>query len=423
VSTTTDFPSGANVHRLENGLTVSMERLPYLRSASVGVWVHTGSADELDDENGLAHFLEHLFFKGTETRNVHDLMAAVESRGGHLNAFTSREYTCLYVKTLDEHVAVAIEILADIVKNSVFCDLEKERNVILEEIASVEDTPDEWVFDLLAEHHWPRHPLGRSVSGSTESMLRLGFDDVKRFYDTWYRPGNLYFSIAGNIDEAEVLAQVIAEFGGLPSRELPARHLPPVFQAGVNTVERDVAQAHVCLAFPGPTLHDSERYGCDMVSSILGGGSTSRLFEKIREDEGLAYSIYTFDSFYRTTGTVGVAATVAPQNYAKTLELTFAEIRRLCAEGVGEEELQMNREQIKGGLLMALESTFSRMSRMAKSLMYHGRIVTADEIIANVDAVTAEQVQDFARRTFTPENCALTVLGPTGGHAVERIPL
>ncbi len=275
---TSESSNSARVHVLDNGLTVSMECLPYLRSASVGVWVHTGSADERNGESGLAHFLEHLFFKGTKTRNVHELMAAVESRGGHLNAFTSREYTCLYVKTLDEHVPVAIEILADIVKNSLFCDLEKERNVILEEIASVEDTPDEYVFDLLAEYHWPNHPLGRSVSGSTESMLKLGLDEVKRFYDAWYRPNNLFFSIVGNLDETRVLDQVVSEFGELAPRELPPRHQPPVFRAGVHTVDRDVAQAHVCLSFPGPTLHDADRYVCDMVSSILGGGSTSRLF-------------------------------------------------------------------------------------------------------------------------------------------------
>jgi predicted Zn-dependent peptidase len=407
----------------DNGLTVAQEVLPYLRSATAGLWIAAGSAHEKPHETGLAHFLEHLFFKGTKTRTVRQIMEAIESRGGQINAFTSREYTCLYVKTLDNHIQTGIEILADVAKNALFADLEKERNVVLEEIASVEDTPDEHIHDLLTEYLWPNHALGRPVSGTQESVSQLFREHVQTFYDTWYKPGRMVFSIAGNFDREAVLSQVRAEFDGLIPGAAPAAAEAPAFRGGVQTVDRDIAQAHVCLGFPAPDLRRPDRYVCDMVSNILGGGSTSRLFERIREDEGLAYSIYTFHSLYTRAGMLGVYAAVAPQSYQKTLDLTFEELRRLCAERISAEELEMNREQIKGNMLMALESTFTRMSRMAKCLMYYGRLIPVDEVIANVDAITPDDVQSFAQKTFTPENCALVTLGPTDGHAVESIPL
>lgn len=411
------------VTRLENGLTVAMEVLPYLRSATVGLWIAAGSAAEQPEQAGLAHFLEHLFFKGTKSRTVRQIMESIESRGGQINAFTSREYTCLYVKTLDKYIHTGIEILADILKNSLFCDLEKERNVVLEEIASVEDTPDEYIHDMLTEFHWPGHPLGWSVSGNLETVSNLHLEHVQSFYTTWYKPDRMFFSIAGNFDRDAVLAQVREEFSVIPAGAHPEGYTPPPFRSGNHMVERDIAQAHFCMGFPGPNLHDSERYLCDMVSSILGGGSTSRLFERIREEEGLAYAIYTFHSIYLRGGMIGLYAAVAPQNYQKTLDLTFEELRRICQEPVSAEELEMNREQIKGNMLIALESTFTRMSRMGKCLMYYDRLIPVDEIIAHVDAVTSEDIQAYCQKTFRPENCALVTLGPTDGYRQERFPL
>ncbi|MBX3177353.1 MAG: insulinase family protein [Candidatus Hydrogenedentes bacterium] len=402
----------AEVITLDNGLAVCLEPLPYLHSASIGVWIRTGSGNERADENGIAHFLEHLFFKGTSNRNVHEIMAAIESRGGQLNAFTSREYTCLYVKVLEKHVATGIEILADLVKNSLFCDLEKERNVILEEIASIEDTPDEYVHDLITEHHWPGHALGRSISGSAESVSALGYDHVVDFFRRWYRPENMVFSIAGNFDRRAVIDQVSAEFGSISVGAVPPLDAAPRFQSGIRAVHRDIAQSHITLAFPAPSLYDERKYAYDMTSNILGGGSTSRLFERIREEEGLAYSIYTFDAFYLTAGSLGVYAAVAPQQLANTLELTFAELRKLRDNGLSEEELELNREQIKGGMLMAMESTFTRMARMAKSMMYYGKLVPISEIISRVDAVTLADVKTCCAEIFTPDQSALLVLGP-----------
>lgn len=406
---------------LSNGMAVAQEVLPYLRSATAGLWIAAGSAQEQPHEMGLAHFLEHLFFKGTKTRTVRQIMEAVESRGGQINAFTAREYTCLYVKTLDNHIHTGIEILADILKNSLFCELEKERNVVLEEIASVEDTPDEYIHDLLAEFHWPDNPLGRPVSGTQESVSQLTRAHVQSFYDAWYKPSRMIFSIAGNFDREAVLAQVRQEFEGLGPGPTPPVTAPPAFRGGIHAVERDITQSHVALAFPGPSLHDRERYVCDIASSILGGGSTSRLFERIREDEGLAYAIYTFHGIHQAAGMLGIYAAVAPQNYTKTLALVFEELRRLRDEIVDAEELEMNREQIKGNMLMALESTFTRMSRMAKCLMYYGRLIPIEEIITNLDSVSQNDVTAFAQKTFTEPSCALVTLGPADGIKAEGI--
>lgn len=400
-----------------------MEYLPYLHSFSAGVWIRAGSANETDGQTGLAHFLEHLLFKGTQTRNVHQLMEAIEGRGGHLNAFTSREYTCLYVKMLANHAAIGIEILADIFKHSLFCDWEKERNVILEEIASIEDTPDDHVHDLLSEFHWPNHPLGRPVSGTQESVSALTREDVVGFFGQWYQPENMVISIAGNFDADAVLAQIRNEFEALPNTAVPGPCGAPAFHHGVRQFERDISQIHLCMAFPGPALDSQERYTCDMASSVLGGGSTSRLFERIREEEGLAYSIYTFHGFHRQSGMLGLYAAMAPDHFERTMEITCEELRRTRDEAVPEEELGMHREQIKGNMLMALESTFTRMSRMAKSLMYYQRIVPVAEVLTNVEAVTQADIQDFAQRTFAKEQCAVVVLGPGKEFAAEGIAL
>lgn len=415
--------SAAKVHTLRNGLTVALERLPHLHSASAGIWIRTGSADEGPEESGLAHFLEHLFFKGTTTRTTRQIMEAVENRGGHLNAFTSREYTCLYVQMLSNDIEIGVQVLADILNNSLFNDFEKERSVITEEIASIEDTPDEYVFDLLAASHWPHHPLGRSISGSVESVSNLTRDHVQAFYDAWYVPGEMVFSIAGNFDEEAVLRQVTEGFETIPSRATPPRCDAPKFQGGVQPVPRDIGQMHLTLAFPAPALTEEKRFVCDLACNVLGGGSTSWLFEKIREEEGLAYAIHTFSSYHVKAGVLGIYAAVAQENLDLTLDLTCSLLRKLRDEGVGSEELEMNRRQMKGNLLMALERTSTRMSRMGKSLLYHGRIVPVEEIIASLDSVSPQMVQDFAASVFQPETCAITVLGPTNGFRMESAPL
>ncbi|MCC6795190.1 MAG: insulinase family protein [Candidatus Hydrogenedentes bacterium] len=413
----------SSIHKLDNGLTVLLEPLPYLRTAAAGVWIATGSANERPEQAGVSHFLEHLFFKGTSKRTARQLMEAIESKGGHLNAFTSRDYTCLYAKMLGEHVGTAIEILGDIVKDSQFFDFEKERNVILEEIASMDDVPEEHVHDLLTRNYWPNHPLGTPIAGSKETMTAMTPEDVRGYFQHWYRPDNLIVSVAGCFDEAVVLAQIQEEFSTLAPGNVKQPESVPTFTAGVQQIDNDISQDHLAFAFPGPGIHDERRFTYNMLSNALGGGSTSRLFETIREQEGLAYSIYGYHSSYWRAGMMGVYAAIAPENLQKTVDLSFGEIRKLREEPLPAQELELNREQLKGSVLMTLESTFNRMTRMAKSYMYHNRILPVDEIIAGIEGVTAEQIQQLAQDRYTADQCALVVLGPKNGTTLESVPL
>ncbi|MDQ1256263.1 MAG: hypothetical protein QG656_859 [Candidatus Hydrogenedentes bacterium] len=413
----------AVARKLDNGMTVTIERLPHLHSCAVGVWIKTGSANETERQSGISHFLEHLLFKGTETRSARELVEAVERKGGQLNAYTARDYTCVYVKTLDTHVHTGIEILADMVKHSKFCDLEKERNVVLEEIASIEDVPEEFVHEIAAEKLWPDHPMGRGVSGIADRVAALSLGDIREYFTAWYRPQDMFFSIAGNFDETAVLDQVAKEFGPMTPGTETERTGPPAYAHGVHIVPRDIAQNHLCMGFPGPRVQESRRYVYEVLNSALGGGSMSRLFERIREDEGLAYSIYSFHSAYQTAGVLGVYAAVAPQNLRKTADLAFEELRRFRDEPMSADELDMNREQLKGNMLMALENTFVRMSRLAKSMMYFGRLIGTEEAIKAVDAVTVDDVQALAREIFQLDKALIVSLGPAEEPVFDSVPL
>ncbi len=419
----TNATSDIRIHRLDNGFTIAMERLPYLHSASMGIWVKTGSAAESRKEAGLAHFLEHLFFKGTKKRNVHQIMEAIEGRGGYLNASTSREYTSLYVRMLERHVHVGIEILSDIAINSTFCQIEKERGVILEEIASIEDTPDDLAHDLLSEFHWPDHPLGRPVSGYSDTVAIMTAKDFRRFYNMWYKPSNMVFTIAGKFNEEEVLKQVSDAFGGLTDGKVPTLNNTPRFNSGIQLVERAISQVHIGIATPGPSTMDDKRYCCNLLTGILGGGSTSRLFEVIREKEGLAYSVFAYNSSHIPTGMIGIYEAVAPDHCEKALELTFNELRTICEKKVDQDEMERSREQLKGSMLMALENTHTRMSRMAKGLLFRGRVIPIQEIIEQIDAVTVESIQECAREYFRADSCALVLLGPSGTYVPDAIEL
>ncbi len=405
-------PLDPTLHTLSNGLRVVCEHLPYVHSASLGVWIRTGSSHEAAAQAGLSHFLEHLLFKGTETRTARQLMEAVEGRGGQLNAFTTREYTCYYARVLDQHVASAFEILADILKHSTYFDLDKERNVILEEISSARDVPEDYIHDLSIESAWRDHPMGRPIAGYEETVSAATIEDVRAYRNTWYSPENMIVSIVGRFDEAAFLKQIEREFGALTPANATAPNSAPAYHAGQQIERRAIAQDHLLWCFPGVSITDPRRYAYDLLTSTLGGGSTSRLFERIREQEGLAYSVYAFNSMLAHGGLLGFYAAVAPENLQQTLDLSAEELRRLRDEPLSDIELTANREQLKGGLLLALEGTFSRMSRMVRSLIYQGRIVPVSEVLANVDRVTAQEVQEAAAAVFTTANSAVTVLGP-----------
>ena len=413
------------VRQLTNGITLLTERVPYVRSVSLGAWITTGSANEPSHLTGISHFLEHLFFKGTSTRTARQLMEAIESRGGHLNAYTARDYTCIYAKTLDTHLDTAAEILGDVLCDSQFFDFEKERNVILEEIASNEDVPEEYIHDLFMSDLFPGHSLGAPISGTEKSVSRISPDDVRAYYAAWYHPRNVVVSAAGNFDEDEILDRIEKAFAPLSAADGPSvpAYDAPAQGTGVRECRRKIAQSHYCIGFPGPATGSPDRFVYDVLSNALGGGSTSRLFERIREQEGLSYAIYTFQSAYYRAGLLGIYAAVAPENLDRALSMTFEELRGIRDTRISAEETALNREQLKGGLLMALEETFHRMSRMAKSYIYYGRVVPVDEVIARVDAVTPEAVHELANHILHPERCMVTVLGPKNALHLPEIPL
>lgn len=402
---------------LPNGMRVLFDPLPYVHSVCASVWIGTGSVNEDAQEAGITHFLEHLFFKGTSTRSARKLMEEIEGTGGHLNAFTSRDSMCLYVRVLEEHTSIGLEILADILKDSQFFDFEKERNVVMEEIVSVEDVPEDYCHDLLLMHLWPDHPLGRPVTGFLETVAQISPEMAHAYYRRWCRPENIIVSVAGNFSEVETYDQISEYFGTLGAAPLPPRPRAPLSQQGLAVIDRDIGQSHLCLAFPAPAAGDSHRYVAEMAASVLGGGSTSRLFDRIREQEGLAYSIYSFRSSYQIAGSLGIYAAVSPENLQKAVALIAEEISKLRENPVPEDEMELNREQIRGGILLAMESTSNRASHMARSVFYHGRILSPDEIVAEVQSVTNESLLQFAQDVFVQERCAAVVLGPQEGTA------
>ena len=412
MSSTTESHS-AIVHRLDNGLTVALEPLPHVHSVSVGVWIKTGSVNEDLAQAGISHFLEHLLFKGTPTRTARQIVETIEGRGGHINAFTSREYTCVYARVLHEEAATAIDVLADVARHSQFNDLDKERNVILEEIAAGEDVPEDYIHDVFTEKLWPDHALGRPIAGYHSTVSGLQLDHFQQYHGSTYTPSNMVVSVAGKFDPA-VMQRIIEDtMGDMPAADEPPIPSEPRAESNITWVRRDqTQQAHICFGFPGTTTSASDRYVYDLLSSALGGGSTSRLFERIREDEGLAYSVYSFNYAYPTGGMFGVYSAVAAENLELASKICFEECRKLADDPISEDELEMNREMLKGSLLMALESTFNRMARMAKGLMYHDRIVPVQEIVDRIESVMPDDVASCADAMFQRDRCAFTALGP-----------
>lgn len=406
-----DFP--ISVHVLDNGLRVLCLQIPHIHSVSIGLWIQIGSMYEPREHAGISHFLEHLFFKGTTTRSARDLMEAVEGTGGQLNAFTTRDATCLYARTLSQHAFTVITILSDIIRNSTFHDFEKERNVVLEEILSIEDIPEEYIHDLLMEYIWPHSALGRPVSGYVDTVSKLSKDTVFQYFHERYTADKMVLSIAGNFPETELVAHIEKEFKEIPfSHSLPVEIDMPDFFSGIKQVKRPIGQAHLAMAIPSVSVNHPDRYTWDVLNNSLGGSTTSRLFEQVREQQGLAYSIYSFRSGYKHTGMMGIYAAVSPENLMETIDIIGEEIRKIKNESLSKKELSLNKEQLKGAFLISLENSSNCMTRMAKSVFYHDRVVPVEEVVQGIDTVTEESVQRVAMEAFSTDNYALVILGP-----------
>jgi len=401
---------------LPNGLTLITESMPDVRSVTLGVWLRQGSRHETPGLNGISHFLEHLVFKGTETRSARDIALAMESVGGQMDAFTSKEYTCFYTKVLDQHVPEAIDLLADIVQRPKFdpIELERERKVILEEIRMVEDSPDELIYDLFSDHFWPKHALGRPIQGTETTVGALGRGRLLRFFRNAYRPENMVIAAAGNLDAGDLAARIRRSFGGMsPGHRPGATTGPPKVRRGLVRRSKRLEQTHVLLGLPSYPKSIRHRYVLSVLNSLLGGTMSSRLFQKIREERGLAYSVYSGVNSFVDTGFLMVYAGTGPGSADEVVRLVLAELADLRDRGPSEAEVATAREHLKGSLMLSLESTSSRMSNLAQQEIYYGRQFRLEEMLRGIDRVTVAAVHRACRDLFTDPAVGLAVVGRT----------
>ncbi|ACV63919.1 peptidase M16 domain protein [Desulfofarcimen acetoxidans DSM 771] len=399
---------------LDNGAKILTEEVPYVRSVAIGIFVDVGSRDELKENNGISHFIEHLMFKGTKRRTAKQIAETLDAVGGQLNAFTTKEYTCYYAKVIDEHLGLAIDLLTDMVFNSNFAaaDIDRERNVILEEIKMYEDAPDEQVHDVFVRSLWQDHVLGRPIIGDADIIQNMTSDQIMDFYKKYYVPGNLVISVVGNIKHDQVVNALNGLMAGLTG-ERPDKvlSLPKPFQE-IICREKDTEQVHLCFGTQGLKLTHDDIYIMQVLNTVLGGGISSRLFQEVREQRGLVYSIYSYHSSYHDSGIFCIYAGLSKLNVEQVLELVVKELRDIQKSGLTEDELRRTKDQLKGNLLLSLESINVRMSRLGKSEFYLGRLTTPEEIVEKVNLVTNEDIQRIARDILEPKNFSLATIGP-----------
>jgi predicted Zn-dependent peptidase len=399
---------------LPSGLTVLVETLPYVRSVAFGYYLRSGSAVESEEHGGSSHFLEHLVFKGTEKRTTAEIAQVVDRLGGDVDAFTGKEYTAFYAHVLDEQLSTGLDLLTEIVTSPRFTpeDVEMERGVILEEIKMVEDTPDDLVHELFVTAFWPDHPLGRPILGTEETIARLARTKIIEHYQETFQPSNLIFAASGNITPQDVLPFLEKHFP-VTSRAAFRRewNAPTPNQHVILREKRELEQVHLCLGSRGYPQQGQERYAAALFNAVLGGGMSSRLFQRIREQEGLVYTIASYHNGYLHGGYEAVYAACAPRNLKRVLDLTLAEMKKIKTDGATADELAGAKLHLKGSILLSLESTTSRMSGIARQEYYFGRQYTADEITAHIDAVTLDDIQEVARCIVDPESLSLTLLG------------
>lgn len=411
---------------LPNGLTVITETMPQVRTVAVGIWVKAGSRVEPAPLNGISHFIEHMVFKGTEHRSASDIAREGDALGGHLDAFTSKEYVCFNAKVLDEHLPRALDVLTDMMLAPLFRDndIEKERSVVLEEIKMDEDNPEYLVHEMFARNFWPGHAMGRPILGSKETLATFGHGTLKDFFRGWYVPQQMIVAAAGRLEHerfVEMVSDTLLRMEGSPNGH---RDSPPQAQASINTrIKRELEQVHLCVGAPCYPLPHEERYALALLNNILGGGMASRLFQNIREREGLAYSVFSDAQAYRDTGALVVYAGTAQETAEKTLQLVLKEFERLKREPVAAEELQRARDNFKASLMFSMESTGARMSHLARQEIYFGRFFSFDELLAAIDAVTPERIQAAAQEFFQPEKVAVSAVGRLDGFKLSRADL
>ncbi|MBA3887589.1 MAG: insulinase family protein [Acidobacteria bacterium] len=411
---------------LENGLRLTTEAMPHVRSVTIGVWLMRGSRHESDDRSGIAHFVEHMLFKGTDRRSAEDLAQAIDSIGGQVDAFTAKEYAGYYIKVLDEHLPLAVELLADIVLRPAFAadEIEREKKVILEEIKMVEDTPDDLVHEVFTQHFWEGHPLGRPILGSRETVESFAAGSLHDYFRKAYVAGHMIVAAAGNLEHARVRELLEGAFGALAAEGEPLEAAAPTVVPKIITRTKELEQSHICLGTDSYRQDHPDRYVTYILNTVLGGSMSSRLFQNVREKRGLAYSVFSGLSAYRDAGNLMVYAGCASEAVGEVVDLCVQELRGLKARPVEEPELRRAKDHLKGSLMLSLENTASRMSHLARQEIYFDRFFGLDETLAGVEQVTSADIQRVATALFSNGSLAVTVLGPSAPElSRERVEL
>jgi predicted Zn-dependent peptidase len=410
---------------LDSGERVISEKLEHVRSVTVGYWIGAGSRDETDAKAGVSHFIEHLLFKGSSSYDALQIAEIFDELGGELNAATSREHTLVYARVADHHVETALDVMSDMVFSPLLEEIDAEREVVLEEIAMYEDTPQELVHDLIAEAIFGSHALGRPVIGTAEVIGSLTRRSIQGYHRTMYRPANIVVAAAGNLDHArlvELVERAVERRGNVENG--PPRVRPPLVKTpkpGLRFQRKDTEQYHVCLGAPGIARSDRRRFAASVLDAILGGSASSRLFQEIREKRGMAYAVYSFLSQYTDTGQIGVYVGTREDNLGEALAITADEIADIAGGNLRERELERAKENLKGRILLSMESTSTRMNRLGKSLIAESEILSLDRIIAEIDAVEPESVCELAAVLLAPERLSAAGIGPSTERFVDAL--
>ena len=407
---------------LDNGLRLVTEAMPHVRSVSIGVWLTRGSRDEPADHGGIAHFVEHMLFKGTSGRTAEDIAQAIDSVGGQLDAFTSKEYAGYYIKVLDEHLPLALDVLSDMVLRPAFApaDIEREKKVIVEELKMVEDTPDDLVHELFTQQFWEGHPLGRPILGTRESVEALTRGALHDYFASAYAADTMVVAAAGNLEHARLRELVERHFAAVEPSRLARDTVAPTARPALVVRDKELEQSHVCLGTSAHPQNHEDRYAGYILNTILGGSMSSRLFQNIRERRGLAYAVFSGLGAYRDTGMFNVYAGCAAESVSQVIDLVVQELRLVKAEPVPEAELRRAKDHLKGNLMLSLESTSSRMTHLARQDIYFDQFFTLDETLAGIERVTDGDVQRVASHLFADGALGVTVLGPATGVTLSR---
>lgn len=404
--------------KLKNGMTLVYEKLDDFKSVSIGIWIKTGSINESKENNGISHFIEHMLFKGTEKRSARDIAVEMDNVGGQLNAFTSKECTCYHAKVMDKHFGVAVDVLCDIVQNSIFDEKEiaKEKGVVLEEVSMVEDTPEDLVHDLLSRGVFAGHTLGLPVIGNKDAISSFTRQDIKTYMEQCYTAENIVVAIAGQFEEDAMLQMLEEKLSALPEKctgTCMNSRSKPEHAKGSTSKTKETEQVHVCLGLPGYPMEDKKLYSLHVVNNILGGGMSSRLFQKIREEKGMAYSVYSYPSAYAETGLFTLYAGTSPKQVEPVIKMMLEEVDKVKKEGLTQIEVDQAKEQLKGNFILGLESTSSKMNILGKSQTLIGKVIEEEETLARVDAVTLDTVMEIVPEVLDESKIFAALVGKT----------